>query len=89
MPLNDVQLEFDDERSGSFAPLKHVPLNKNVVLGLVTSKKPDVCLPIIEYLVADQDAMQLESIDRLKERIYEAAAAMETPSRSKEAALNQ
>jgi 5-methyltetrahydropteroyltriglutamate--homocysteine methyltransferase len=31
-------LEYDDERSGDFAPLRFVPNNKTVVLGLVTSK---------------------------------------------------
>ncbi|HVC22438.1 MAG TPA: 5-methyltetrahydropteroyltriglutamate--homocysteine S-methyltransferase [Candidatus Dormibacteraeota bacterium] len=31
-------LEFDDERSGSFAPLRFVPPGKMVVLGLVTTK---------------------------------------------------
>lgn len=33
-------LEFDDERSGSFEPLKYVSDDKMVVLGLVTSKSP-------------------------------------------------
>jgi 5-methyltetrahydropteroyltriglutamate--homocysteine methyltransferase len=33
-------LEYDDERSGTFAPLAHVPDDRVVVLGLVTSKKP-------------------------------------------------
>jgi 5-methyltetrahydropteroyltriglutamate--homocysteine methyltransferase len=33
-------LEYDDERSGSFAPLKLVPKGKIVVLGLVSSKRP-------------------------------------------------
>ncbi|MEZ4737502.1 MAG: hypothetical protein R3E79_61285 [Caldilineaceae bacterium] len=31
-------LEYDDERSGDFAPLRFVPPDKTVVLGLVTSK---------------------------------------------------
>jgi 5-methyltetrahydropteroyltriglutamate--homocysteine methyltransferase len=31
-------LEFDDERSGGFAPLRFVPPGKMVVLGLVTTK---------------------------------------------------
>jgi methionine synthase II (cobalamin-independent) len=31
-------LEYDDERSGNFAPLRFVPENKVVVLGLVSSK---------------------------------------------------
>ena len=32
-------LEFDDERSGGFAPLRFVPPGKRVVLGLVTTKR--------------------------------------------------
>lgn len=35
-------LEFDDNRSGDFAPLAAVPDNKKIVLGLVTSKKPEL-----------------------------------------------
>lgn len=35
-------LEYDDERSGDFAPLRHVPSNKTVVLGLITSKRPEL-----------------------------------------------
>jgi 5-methyltetrahydropteroyltriglutamate--homocysteine methyltransferase len=33
-----ILLEYDDERSGSFAPLAEVPEDKVVVLGLVTTK---------------------------------------------------
>jgi 5-methyltetrahydropteroyltriglutamate--homocysteine methyltransferase len=33
-------LEYDDERSGSFDPLRLVPDDKTVVLGLVTTKTP-------------------------------------------------
>jgi 5-methyltetrahydropteroyltriglutamate--homocysteine methyltransferase len=33
-------LEYDDERSGGFEPLRHVPDDRVVVLGLVTTKKP-------------------------------------------------
>ncbi len=32
-------LEYDDERSGDFEPLRFIPDNTNVVLGLVTSKR--------------------------------------------------
>jgi len=35
-------LEYDDERSGSFAPLQYVPKGKTVVLGLVSSKRPEL-----------------------------------------------
>jgi 5-methyltetrahydropteroyltriglutamate--homocysteine methyltransferase len=33
-------LEYDDERSGGFEPLRFVPAGKMVVLGLVTTKRP-------------------------------------------------
>jgi 5-methyltetrahydropteroyltriglutamate--homocysteine methyltransferase len=33
-------LEYDDERSGRFEPLRHVPDDRIVVLGLITTKKP-------------------------------------------------
>lgn len=33
-------LEFDDERSGGFEPLRYIPKGKKVVLGLVSSKLP-------------------------------------------------
>ena len=41
--FNDIHvdgyfLEYDDERSGGFAPLRFVPESKTVVLGLVTTK---------------------------------------------------
>ncbi len=35
-------LEYDDERSGGFAPLRFVPKGKRVVLGLVTTKRPEL-----------------------------------------------
>jgi len=35
-------LEYDDERSGDFSPLRFVPQHKTVVLGLVSSKVPQL-----------------------------------------------
>jgi 5-methyltetrahydropteroyltriglutamate--homocysteine methyltransferase len=35
-----LMLEYDDERSGGFEPLAHVPDDKTAVLGLVTTKSP-------------------------------------------------
>ncbi len=35
-------LEYESPRAGGFEPLRHVPRNKNVVLGLVSSKTPDL-----------------------------------------------
>lgn len=38
-------LEYDDDRSGSFAPLRHVPDDKMVVLGLISTKRPQMEAP--------------------------------------------
>ena len=38
--FNRFLLEYDDERSGTFGPLKFVPQDRTVVLGLVSSKRP-------------------------------------------------
>jgi 5-methyltetrahydropteroyltriglutamate--homocysteine methyltransferase len=35
-------LEYDDARSGDFSPLRHLPENKVVVLGVMTSKKGEL-----------------------------------------------
>ena len=35
-------LEYDDERSGTFEPLRHVPPGKLVVLGIVTTKRGEL-----------------------------------------------
>ena len=35
-------LEYDDARSGGFEPLRHVPKGKLVVLGLLTTKRPQL-----------------------------------------------
>jgi 5-methyltetrahydropteroyltriglutamate--homocysteine methyltransferase len=40
LDVNGYFLEFDDERSGGFEPLRYVPKGKLVVLGLVTTKSP-------------------------------------------------
>ena len=36
-------LEYDTERAGTFEPLKILPKNQSVVLGLISSKLPQVC----------------------------------------------
>jgi 5-methyltetrahydropteroyltriglutamate--homocysteine methyltransferase len=35
-------LEYDDERSGNFSPLRFVPKDKKIMLGLTSSKKPQL-----------------------------------------------
>jgi 5-methyltetrahydropteroyltriglutamate--homocysteine methyltransferase len=57
-------LEYDDERSGSFEPLRVVPDNRLVVLGLVTTKKPR--LETVEELTDRiQAAAKVVPLDRL------------------------
>lgn len=47
-------LEWDDERSGSFAPLEAVPDDKVVVLGLVSTRRAEVeSLELLEQRVAE------------------------------------
>ena len=42
MDVDRFLLEYDDERSGTFEPLRFVPRTKTVVLGLVSSKRPQL-----------------------------------------------
>ena len=57
-------LEYDDERSGDFAPLRFVPANKTVVLGLISSKLAE--LESIDLLAARVDeAAKYVPLDQL------------------------
>lgn len=38
--MHTYYLEYDTERSGTFEPLRSLPKNKNVILGVITSKFP-------------------------------------------------
>jgi 5-methyltetrahydropteroyltriglutamate--homocysteine methyltransferase len=40
--FNRFLLEYDDERSGGFEPLRQVPEDRTVVLGLVSTKRPQL-----------------------------------------------
>ncbi|MGW8189048.1 5-methyltetrahydropteroyltriglutamate--homocysteine S-methyltransferase [Sphingomonas hankookensis] len=42
LEIDGYFLEYDDPRSGDFAPLRHLPKGKTVVLGLVTTKLGDL-----------------------------------------------
>jgi 5-methyltetrahydropteroyltriglutamate--homocysteine methyltransferase len=42
LAVDGLFLEYDDARSGTFEPLRFVPKGKMVILGLVTSKKPQL-----------------------------------------------
>jgi len=41
MKIDGFFLEYDDERSGDFAPLRFTPKGKTIVLGLMSSKHPE------------------------------------------------
>jgi 5-methyltetrahydropteroyltriglutamate--homocysteine methyltransferase len=57
-------LEYDDERSGTFEPLRFVPKEKTVVLGLVSSKVPRMEEPaqLIERIEEASRYVPLENL---------------------------
>ena len=57
-------LEYDDLRSGGFEPLRHVPEDRTVVLGLVTTKKPQL-EPADELRRRIDEASQYVPLERL------------------------
>lgn len=64
MNVDAYFLEYDDERSGGFAPLRFVPENKTVVLGLITSKFADL-EPQSELTQRIEEAAQYMPLDNL------------------------
>ena len=42
LAVDTYYLEYDTSRAGGFEPLKELPKNKNVILGVVTSKFPEL-----------------------------------------------
>jgi 5-methyltetrahydropteroyltriglutamate--homocysteine methyltransferase len=42
LDVDTFLLEYDTERAGDFAPLRYMPKGKTVVLGLVTTKFPEL-----------------------------------------------
>ncbi|HTX09641.1 MAG TPA: cobalamin-independent methionine synthase II family protein [Solirubrobacteraceae bacterium] len=64
LPVDRFLLEFDDERAGGFEPLRHVPDDKVVVLGLISTKTSQ--LESVEALVRRIDeAASIVEIDNL------------------------
>ena len=62
--VNALFLEYDDERSGGFAPLAKVSADKKVVLGLITTKTPE--LEEKERIIARiHEAAKYSPLDRL------------------------
>ncbi|MBR1696172.1 MAG: 5-methyltetrahydropteroyltriglutamate--homocysteine methyltransferase, partial [Selenomonas sp.] len=62
--VDALYLEYDDERSGGFEPLAKVSADKKVVLGLITTKKPE--LESKEEIIARiHEAAQYIPLERL------------------------
>lgn len=57
-------LEYDDERSGTFEPLRHVPDDRIVVLGLISTKVPALEDPA-QVRRRIQEAARIVPLDRL------------------------
>jgi methionine synthase II (cobalamin-independent) len=74
LDVDALYLEYDNERSGSFDALKHFPLDKTVVLGLVTTKNGNM--------------ENMDDIKKRVDEAA-TAMSKDNPLRSKEAALNQ
>ena len=57
-------LEYDSERAGGFEPLRHMPAGAEVVLGLISTKTPEMERPsaVIRHIDA---ASRFVSLDRL------------------------
>ena len=64
LPVDRFLLEFDDARSGGFEPLRFVPAGRQVVLGLISSKNPEL-EDLEELLGRIDEAAKLVEIDDL------------------------
>jgi 5-methyltetrahydropteroyltriglutamate--homocysteine methyltransferase len=62
--FNRYLLEYDDARSGSFEPLRFVPDDREIVLGLVTTKKPRL-ETTAELKARIEQAAKVVPLDRL------------------------
>ena len=71
--VSTYYLEYDTPRAGGFEPLKHLPKNKNVVVGVVTSKFPELENPkeMVERVykaadyIAEGGSSRQEALERL------------------------
>jgi 5-methyltetrahydropteroyltriglutamate--homocysteine methyltransferase len=64
LKVDGLFLEYDDERSGSFEPLRYVPDDQVVVLGLVTTKTPELeSKDVLKRRI--EEAAKYVDIDRL------------------------
>lgn len=64
LPIDVFLLEYDTERAGDFAPLRHLPAGKRALLGLVSTKTADLESPD-ELRRRIDEAARHTDIDRL------------------------
>ncbi|MEQ9642153.1 MAG: 5-methyltetrahydropteroyltriglutamate--homocysteine S-methyltransferase [Alphaproteobacteria bacterium] len=64
MQIDAFFMEYDSERAGDFQPLRFLPKDKMVVLGIVTSKTPDL-EPKDELKRRIDEAARFVDVDRL------------------------
>lgn len=64
LEIDTFFLEYDSPRAGSFAPLKYVPPEKSIVLGLISTKTP-VLESAEELMRRIDEASRFISVDRL------------------------
>jgi 5-methyltetrahydropteroyltriglutamate--homocysteine methyltransferase len=64
LPVDRFLLEFDDDRAGGFEPLRYVPEGKVVVLGLVSTKTPQL-EDVDEVVTRIDEAAKYVDIDNL------------------------
>ncbi|KAF8528397.1 hypothetical protein BU17DRAFT_73467 [Hysterangium stoloniferum] len=74
LDVDTFYLEYDTERAGDFTPLKYLPCNRTAVLGLVTTKGPQL------ETIAELESRVNQAVDSLCEG---------NPTRTKAEALNQ
>ena len=64
LEVDTFLLEYDTARAGGFEPLRHMPRRKTVVLGLVTSKEPEL-EPQEELLRRIEEASRFMPLENL------------------------
>ncbi|MCJ1379844.1 hypothetical protein MMC17_002947 [Xylographa soralifera] len=74
LSVDTYYLEYDTVRAGSFEPLQHVPKHKNVILGVITSKFPEMenleemkkrVYSAADYVAKGNNETQKEALKRL------------------------
>lgn len=63
-PIDAFFLEYDSPRAGDFSPLRYVPKGKHVVLGLISSKSPDL-EPVNDLKRRISDASKFVAMENL------------------------